>query len=211
MATNKVISVDTENFETAEIDDWPQVVVLINNSEDKQVLAISKNRKAFWSSSVVLSIIRDSINPYLANFGLAMHVEAITERNQFWQIVEENRNKISNVKFELISPNMANISRVLKLELGQLNRDTNSHRTDLSLNGPDGGPLQVSKDNEMLNSLVDYASQGGGDISVKVRGLRNKISTSKSVKTIVIDELMIDNLTPSQLENFIAPFIDQDD
>lgn len=38
---------------------------------------------------------------------------------------------------------------------------------------------------------VDYASKGGGDIAIKIQGLRKEVRTSSSVKTIEIENFEI--------------------
>ena len=72
---------------------------------------------------------------------------------------------------------------------------------------PDGAKLEINDDNEMLNSIVEYASEGGGDISFKISGYKNRIHTSKSVKTIEIDEMTVENINADKLDNFISQIL----
>lgn len=182
LAAHKTLEREKE-FRKERIENWPHVTVIINNDPDVQIIAVSKNYKAFSSGLVVAKLIKESLAGYLLQYQLSMHIEAIFDRSEFWAIVEKYEGKICNIKFELISPNMANISKSLKLDLAQVNRDTNSHRTVLELNSPEGAKLEIEKGNEMLESLVSYSAAGGGDISFRIGGLKKRVHTSKSTRT----------------------------
>lgn len=201
--TQKVLERERRDFETERLDTWPHVVVIINNQPDVQLVAISRNQRAFSSGTVVAKLLQDNFQKLLSRFYLNIQIEALFEKNQFWNLVEEYEGRISSVNFELISPNMANISKTLEIDLAKLNTDTNSHRTNLKLNSSEGGILEIKRDNKLLNSLVDYTSEGGGDIELKIKRLKNKIRTSKTVREISIDELSLKNLTPERLKWFL--------
>lgn len=198
--TQKSIQREKEDFEKERIDTWPHVVVIINNNPEIQLIAVSKNYRAFASGAVVAKIVQENLDRVLQRYLLTVQVEALFEKSEFWHLIDEYQGRITSVNFELISPNMANISKALELDLAKLNADTNSHRTDLKLNSSEGSTLEVTKDNDLLNSLVDYSSEGGGDIAVKVKGLKKTVRTSKSVREISIDEMSVENLTPERLE-----------
>lgn len=198
--TQKTMQREREDFEKERIDVWPHVIVIINNRPDVQLIAISKNYRAFASGLTVLRMLRGNLERVLQRYLLTIQVDALFEESEFWNLIDEYKGRITSVNFELISPNMANISKALELDLAKLNADTNSHRTDLKLNSSDGGALEISKENTLVNSLVEYSSEGGGDIAVKVKGLKQTIRTSKSVREISIDELSVENLTSDRLE-----------
>lgn len=206
IAAQKTIERDTENFSKERIDNWPHVTVLINNDPTVQMIAISENIRAFSSAEVVVKVLQNAFNNRLRAYQVKMHVEAIFDKQEFWSLVDKYETKLQSVKFELISPNLANISKSLTLDLKQLNKDTNSHKTNLEFNSPTGATLEINPNNVTLNGLVDYAAQGGGNISVKVKGLKKKIQTSKSIKTIAVDELMVENLSYDQVIHFTDIF-----
>ena len=61
--------------------------------------------------------------------------------------------------------------------------DTNSHLTTLKLESAEDGILSgITPENENLNGIVNYSSEGGGNIKVKVRGQKELIQTKKSIK-----------------------------
>ena len=49
--------------------------------------------------------------------------------------------------------------------------------------------LTFKEGEEPVTSLVEYASQGGGNIKMRVKGIRRKISTSDTITEIVIEDL----------------------
>lgn len=204
--TQKSLKREKPDFEQERIDTWPHIVAIINNHPEVQIIAVSRNTRAFSSGAVVAKILQENLGRVLQRYLLTFQVEALFEKSEFWHLVDEYQGRITSVNFELISPNMANISKVLELDLGRLNADTNSHRTDLKLNSSEESALEINQENPLVNSLVDYSSQGGGDIALKVKGIKKTIRTSKSVREISIDELSIQNLTPERLEWLFEQF-----
>lgn len=204
--TQKSLKRDKPDFNQERIDTWPHVVAIINNQPEVQIIAVSRNTRAFSSGAIVAKILQVNLGRVLQRYQLSIQIEALFEKSEFWHLVEEYQGRISSVNFELISPNMANISKGLELDLARLNVDTNSHRTDLKLNSSEGSTLEINQENPLVNSLVDYSSKGGGDIELKITGIKKTIRTSKSVREISIDELSIQNLTPDRLEWLFEQF-----
>ncbi len=195
------------DFNEERIDTWPHVVIIFNNRPDIQMIAVSKNTRAFNSGSTVIKILQDNLAPVLQVYQLSIDIGARFEEKEFWNLVDEHREKIVSVNFELISPNMANISKNLKLDLKQIAVDTNSHRTDVKLNSSEGGILNLNQDNSIVNSLVDYSSKGGGTIKLKIKGYKRTLSTSKHVKKISMEEISFENISPTTLENIFGSLI----
>lgn len=200
IAARKTLARFKPDFNVERLEDWPHVVVIISNAPDIQAIAISRNSKAFSSSSVVARMLLDNLQLLLRKYQLHLEIEALFEKRTFWFLVEQHQGQISSLTFELVSPNMANISKTLEIDLAQINRDTNSHRTDLTLNSGTGSVLEVQRNNAILNSLVDYASAGGGDIVLRVRGLKKRIRTSRSVRDVSVDEIVLSNPSPEALQ-----------
>jgi len=199
-------SIERENvhFNKERMDNWPHVTVILNNASDCQFIAISKNTKAFASSRVIANMLEKTLKEYLKKMQLSMHINELFDEQEFWELVKLYRGKITTVKFELISPNMANISKCLKVDLKQINLDTNSHRTCLELNAADEAVLEIQNDNEIIDGIVEYAAEGGGDISIKVNGLKRSIHTQKTNKKIEIDEFTVENLNVESLETLLG-------
>lgn len=191
IGAHKSVDRDTEDFRKERIESWPNVTVIVHNSPDTQIIAISRNQKAFSSTASVAKIFERSLTPALRSFGLTIQVKEQFEKNNFWSLVQQNRGKVTRVRFEMVAPNMANISRSLKVDLRQLNRESNCQKANLELEALPGAALEIKENNDLIGGCVEYSSLGGGDIAIKIRGIKKEIRTSTTVKTVEIDELFI--------------------
>lgn len=188
----------TREFKLEAVENWPTVIVAINNKPDIQKVLIQE-KGGFQQTSTVAKLLHDNFNKHLKRYYLSIYFEPIYETHYFWDLVDKYQNKITQAGFELISPNMSNISGGLKLDLGALNRTSNTKTTRLQLNSDDGASLTLSKNDELISGLVDYSSRGGGDISLRVKGLRKKVHTSSGINEVDIDELQIETSNATEL------------
>jgi len=115
------------------------------------------------------------------------------EEKVFWDIVNRNKNKVIAVDFELVTPNMSNISAGLSDDLKALQKTTNTQKTNLKLQSDKDSSLDLSENNNLIGELVTYASRGGGNIKCKIRGYKRSINTSKNIKQESADEIIIEN------------------
>lgn len=191
LGSNKPAKIIHKDASEDRIANWPYIHVFINNDPSVQKIFIQVDRAVFSSSNVVKTIIEESLNFGLAKYDLRLYMEPLFESNDFWNLVEKYKNKITRVTFDLISPNMANISKKLKVDLAGLGKSTNTQRTLVQLNSDPNGALSLDKKDENLASAVNYASAGGGDARITVRGYKKTISTSKTTKTIEFDEMEV--------------------
>jgi hypothetical protein len=189
LSAHKSLNRYTEEFTREQLETWPNVTVVIDNAPDSQVIGISRNSLAFSSGHVVANLLERTLNIPLAEYGLTIQIREQFAKNNFWEIIDRYQGRIKRVRFEMVSPNMANISRVLEIDLKQLNRESNSQRTSIQLEAVDGASLELRPDNPLIAGCIEYASAGGGDIAIKVTGLKKEIRTSTSVSTVAIDNL----------------------
>lgn len=199
VGAHKTVDRDTEDFQKEKVESWPNVTVIVNNQPEIQVLAISRNPRAFSSTSVVAKLFERTLTSLLREYGLSIQVREQFESANFWTVIGENKGKVLRLRFEMVAPNMANISRALSIDLKQLNRDTNAQQTNIELEAPPGGALEVSPQNELIDGCVEYSSLGGGDIAIKIKGMRKEIRTSTSVRSIEIEELTLQAPAPDLL------------
>jgi len=205
IAVERTAKVYKKDFTEDELENWPNILVVVNNSPNVQKIAIQKNYKAFGNNSTVAALIEESLEPKLKNENIDFYIEPLFDKNEFWRLAEKYTNRIVQVSFDLISPNLANISKNLKIDLRQLNHDTNTQKTKLELNSNKGSNLVLENDSEIIQSLVEYASEGGGNIDIKVKGFRKKFRTNRTVQQISIDEILISS---NNLESGVNRFKD---
>lgn len=200
LGAHKSVDRDNEEFQKEKIESWPNVTVFIYNRPDTQVIAISRNYRAFSSTKSVATILERTFNSSLREYGLTIQILEQFEKKNFWNVVKKYEGSLTRVRFEMISPNMANLSRVLKVDLKQLNRESNSQKTNLELQAIDGAALEINESNELINGCVEYSSMGAGDIAIKIRGIRKEIRTSETVKSIEIDEMTFEGSNENLIE-----------
>lgn len=180
-----------KDFKKEKLEDWPNVLVVLNNNPNVQKVLIQHNPRLAQDSSTILNKIKQSLNDYLRPFQLYVSIEPLFEEREFWSLVKENWNKITVCDFELFSPNLANISGKITDEMKQLLKKSNSVKSHLKLESEAHSSLDLSEENPQLVGLVNYSSEGGGNIRLKIRGYTRYKNTAKNVKQITIDEMEI--------------------
>lgn len=190
-APKRTTKIENENFEEEQLENWPSILVGIWNHPEKQIIVIQDRKKAFSDTKAVLKILLESINNALESKQLKLYGEPIFHKEAFWSIIEQYDRKIKNIKFELITPNMANISGVLSDDLKNLAKGTNTAKTLLEIDADDDSTLHIDKQNKQVGDLVEYASEGGGNISLKAKGVKKRIQTANAVKSVEIGEIEI--------------------
>ncbi len=185
----KILKITDKNFDQKPVDDWTPISVLINNKPEIQKIFIEKNTKVFANTNTVASFLERNLSHFLKKFHLGIFIEPMFGKEDFWEIINRYPKSLTRLTFNLVSPNLANISGALKLDLPKLNEETNTNKTKLELNSPKTSYLTIKPENEMIESLLDYSSEGGGEVTMKVKGIRKNITMSESVQETEIDEI----------------------
>ena len=191
IAHNKSIHRETKDFRDEVIDNWPSILVAIWNDPEKQFIAVQRRSTAFSSSEVVVKMIINSLSRQLSNHHLRAIHEPLFEKQQFWSLLHQYEGKIKSVEFEIITPNMANISGSLSDDLKDFAKATNSAKNKLKIESDPEAPLHLEESNRTLQGLVNYSSEGGGNISLKIDGVKKTYHTSKTVKEIQLGDMEI--------------------
>jgi hypothetical protein len=198
---------ETRDFKHESVDNWPSFMVLIWNHPDKQYIVIEKRYLAFQFTETAIRQMLDPVNTILAQSNLRVHWEPLFEQKIFWDIIRKNKGKIQEIKFELVTPNMANISKTLSGEIKDFAKSTNSANTSVGLVADPASSLSVRESDVAVAGLVDYAAQGGGNISLRLKGIKRTVKTSKTVKTTEIEEAEAND--PQTAVTLIKTFLDQ--
>ena len=83
--------------------------------------------------------------------------------------------------------------------LKSLAKNSNAERTVVTLSSAKDSNLKLSRDDDEFESLVDYSSKGGGNISVRIRGVRNLFYTAKRTNSVEIDEIDIEGRSATEV------------
>ena len=188
LAVERDLRRQRKDFVEEPVENWPDTWIVFDNNPTVQKCLIQK-RGGFQRTKTVAKILEDTINARLIQHQLSAVFEPIYSKNVFWDLTRRYQGRITQIEFELVSPNMSNISASLKIDLAGLNKSTNTQRTKFQLNSDPRSALTPNEDDETISGLVDYASQGGGDITVRARGVKHKVHTAKGITELSIDEL----------------------
>lgn len=189
IASRRALARETPDFRTEHLEHWPKIKTIILNRPDEQFIVIQDRPAAFANTDTVLNIIRNATRLSLQKAGLRLHTETVFNENFFWELAREYKDKITWIDFEFITPNMSNISVSLSQTLKELAKGTNSSQSNLQLRSDPASALKIDPEDPVVGGLVDYTSKGGGDISIKIKGVRKKIKTSSAVREIELDDL----------------------
>ena len=192
----------TREFEVEDIENWEPALIAFNNDPSIQKCLIQQS-SGFQKTLTVAKILEDNFNKHLLRYQLSIIFEPIYEENYFWELVKKHKDKITQIDFELIAPNMSNISSSLNIDLGELNRSTNTVKTHLQLNSDKSSHLTPSQEDRFINGLVEYSSKGGGDITLRAKGIKKVLHTSKGINQVDIDEVAIEG---TSVDNIVSLF-----
>lgn len=191
VAVKREKRITNKDFTETTVEDYPNILIAFNNAPDVQKIAIQSYTQAFKETDTVSRILEETIDKQLRNDSLSFYLEPIFDKKEFWKMVNLYDKKIKQLSFEMVSPNMANISRNLQINLKELYEDTNSHKTTVELNSDGDSNLEINPQSKLINSLVDYTSEGGGNISMRVDGIRRKLHTAQSKAEFSIEEALL--------------------
>lgn len=202
MAKPKSLTMETDDFSSKEIQNWPRIHLIVINDKEQQILAVEKRTSAFPSTKNVINKISERLNKILDLHNLNVHINPIYDKKIFWDFVADK--SIKKIEFSLITPNMANISKTISDELKNLAKTSNTARTDIRLNAADDTNLIIEKDNLYINDLVEYSSQGGGTIRVQVKGARRFTDINKGITTMSCDSLTLESNNPKNIIDIVG-------
>ncbi len=191
LGVNRSINRQLKDFSEETLDNWPSILVVINNRPDSQLVAIELDRKVFYRTTTVANILESNLNELLREKQLQVRFMPTFEKNQFWEIVSKYSERVVQVEFEMISPNLSNISKSLNLDLAALRDSTNTQETLLRLRSDKESHLTLSPNDTFINSLVAYSAEGGGNVSLKIKGVKRKFKTENSISEIEVKDIEI--------------------
>ena len=204
IGSEKGVQIINEDFSIEKVPSYPNTHVIFENDPDRQFCLVQQNTSAFAETETVINILERNLNRYLDRYQLRIYIKPLFNEYDFWNLIDQYDGRVIKLRFEFIKHNLANIAKTLPEGFKRLQSDINSHKATLITEAPKRGVLEVDKDNQELNGLVDYSKNGGGDIGIKVRGIRAEFKTSKTKRKVEIDEIVFQS--SEQLNNFIKDF-----
>lgn len=191
MGVNRPTVLRTEDFKSVFTNDWPWIYIFVDNNPNNQFLVVEIEREAWDSPDITINMLSRNINDYLSNYYLVTEIEPIIEKNAFWEFVDKHKGQIKMVEFDMISPNMSNISEKSEWPLREIRDQYNATRQKVRLENTAGSSIAVKKD-KLIVSMADYSLSGGGKTRFKLKGIRGYKSLSDDKISIEFDDIEVE-------------------
>jgi hypothetical protein len=193
LGPEKTVTIQDRDFEQMTVDTVEDVRVIVNNEPDIQKIAISKNYHAFETSFVVANILETNLNKVLDEYGIEISINPILKKEDFWKLIHKYEHKITSLRFEIVKPNISNISGSLGEQFKGLINATNSLKTIVELKAPEGRVLEnIDENNKPLMEIADYAAKGGAsDIKIKIKNVNKVIRTNSTIEKVQMSDIEV--------------------
>lgn len=145
----------------------PSCIVIIANTEGKQLLLVESNA-AFRTTKTVTRIFQDTLKSLLMSHNLNIRFRPHYSSDKFWKQLEkkmENGVGLKYVKCHFDYPNMAADAKLLGSFFEEFGVDMNAEM-DYTIKGQHGQPLNCDprKRNLHLESIIEYGGKTGNKV-----------------------------------------------
>ena len=179
------------NFKVMKQQNHPSCIVIIDNRQDRQIIAIEHN-SAFGKDPSLAVIIQTTLRKALQNYRLTLDVTQKYHTSEFWQVVDTSMmlRGIDYVDFPFAYPNLPEISDMVGEYMNNIARQTNSEPT-LKLKGQNNESVNLSREDQWLLSAIKACAASGRPILIKPKGSElRKIGVDSPVYEEISDETL---------------------
>ncbi len=145
----------------------PSCIVIIANTEDRQLLLVESNA-AFSNTKLVAKIFQDSLEAVLRDKKLNITFRPHYSPDKFWEFMEKKKKYgvgLKYLKCHFDYPNMAEDAKLLGSFFEEFGVDMNAEM-DYTIKGQHGQPLNCDSKNRNshLESIVKYGGKTGNKL-----------------------------------------------
>lgn len=179
------------NFKVMKQQNHPSCIVIIDNRQDRQIIAIEHN-SAFGKDPSLAVIIQTTLRKALQNYRLTLDITQKYHTSEFWQVVDNSMmlKGIDYVDFPFAYPNLPEISDMVGEYMNNIARQTNSEPT-LKLKGQNNESVNLSREDQWLLSAIKACAASGRPILIKPKGSElRKIGVDSPVYEEISDETL---------------------
>lgn len=179
------------NFKVMKQQNHPSCIVIIDNRQDRQIIAIEHN-SAFGKDPSLAVIIQTTLRKALQNYRLTLDVTQKYHTSEFWQVVDNSMmlKGIDYVDFPFAYPNLPEISDMVGEYMNNIARQTNSEPT-LKLKGQNNESVNLSREDQWLLSAIKACAASGRPILIKPKSSElRKIGVDSPVYEEISDETL---------------------
>jgi len=207
LGVNRPTEIRTEDFKSVQTSDWPWIYIYIDNDSENQYLLTEIDRDAWDGTDITIRMLQDNFNSYLEAYYLLVEIEPLIEQRAFWAFVERHKGRIKVVEFDMISPNMSNISSKSKWPLQEIRDEYNATRQRVRLENTADRSIDVKPD-EFITSMAEYSSNGGGKVRFRIQGFKGYKSLSEDKIEVEFDDFDIQSDDPKHFHKIAKILFD---
>jgi hypothetical protein len=209
--SNKKIGHRTNaNQEKEDYDDYPYVMIIIDNRPGVQRILIEQNGTVFRDPKTPAKILQTVFNKQLRRYLLTIELYAQYPAKDFWKEVHKHPEGFRKVIFHLPHLNLERLAKVTDKYFNVARQDWDSE-LDFAFTAPKGGVVRLDENNLRQKALTECMSMTGMPTSSDKRSIEMVTAgeTKKhiwvgrdSYLTIHLADGIVGSLTSSQLEAF---------
>lgn len=174
----------SENFVDKTENNYPWCYVIIDNRKNIQHITIQKNTSAFSATNTVAKIIEYTLNQWLINYRLQIHITPKYRSKVFWELIDKYKTwGIKRILFKFAYSNADWATRMVK------NLEEYAHNSNgavrLGVEAAENEILDFQK-TKKNKDMVNVCSGLGADIEIKVKGLRT-IHTLQEMNPVEVE------------------------
>lgn len=196
------------NWEKEDLLNQPSCIVIIANTEGRQLLLVESNT-AFKYTKTVAKIFQDTLGALLRSHNLNINFRPHYSPYKFWEHLE---NKLvfgvglKYVKCHFDYPNMAADAKLLGSFFEEFGVDMNAEM-DYTIRGQHGQPLNCDPKNKNrhMESIIDYAGRTGNKLLACYMdgGKQPYDADHVGISTLVVEESLRKTISQMVKENLV--------
>lgn len=189
LSRSKNIKVE-KDFRQEITETQPSIYIIIYNNSEYQKIAIQECRNVFVDTDIAARILENSFVEKLKSYNLNITIRKAYRRNEFWDFIEQHKEKICMVKFEFNYPNLPSLRAKFSEAMKETAKSISSDNVNAIFKSTNQ-TLVINKDNETICNLNDVSAEAGNPITIKVKGSKKYHKTGETFIIKEIDELQI--------------------
>ena len=178
-------------FKAVSQEEWPHILVIVCVSPTQplgQTIAVMKDSEIFSAPIHALRSLVSYMTPHNELLhGYELILSSLSRTESFWEIIKTRDGRIQRLSFDLAVPNFLGLNDEISKSMKTINRKYNATKATIAIENPEGS-LHVPLQDEFVQEAVNYASEGAGDIKIKVQE-EGVIDAKKNIITASISSL----------------------
>ena len=189
------VMTDTD-IQSQSVPNYVNFYIPINTA--RQIILIQKALKFSVKFDTQKNDLVRALNEIFEPKGLTISIDFITEKQEFWNFVKENKGSIKKLEIQLTARNFLGSIRSVTELLDECKKSFNNTSTKLSFSN-DQGNLKIPEDDEFINDAVSYSSSGCGSWKITTNDKSRSLSSTNRIAQQTIDIDNISNLTADDI------------